>query len=104
MLKRRQDKYYNIQGKVLDPEMSWRWEGDATGCTTKIQVVEQKLEFDFPGEFVDTEPPETKKILAMIDVDYYAHGNTSVSKFKPDSVIENWLRLVKRDVSEFING
>jgi hypothetical protein len=46
-------KHFNIEGEMLDPDIAVRWEGEKIGCTVRAQVLQQKLDVEFPKEFRD---------------------------------------------------
>jgi hypothetical protein len=71
----RTGKYFNIEGKLLDPELALRWEGEVTGVLVKMLPVQQKLDADIPPEFPDIESIHIERYGVLLDVDYYAHGD-----------------------------
>ncbi|MGA3308581.1 MAG: hypothetical protein ABSD08_08200 [Xanthobacteraceae bacterium] len=101
---RRKGKHFNIDGESRDPELALRWEGDATGILVRLQTIQQKLEADVPADFESVESINVERYVVVLDLDYYAHGNTSAAKFQPRALIESWSRLIRRDVEGFFNG
>jgi hypothetical protein len=55
-------KHFNIEGKVSDPELAMRWEGEKTGCSVRIQAVHQILDIGVPKDF-----REPRKIALAAD-------------------------------------
>jgi hypothetical protein len=104
-LKRSGKKVLNIEGGIArEPRLALRFEGPTTGCLLQIYTVDQKLEIEAPQEFSEMETSTTQKFKAILDVDYYAHAETAVSKFHCGALIENWTRIIRRDLEAFVNG
>jgi hypothetical protein len=102
---RRSGKAFNIEGAILDPEFSLRWEGETTGITVRLKSQQQKLETEIPAEFDDLAASiNVERNVLILDVDYYAHANTSVRKFNSKALIESWAHVIRRDLIGFING
>jgi hypothetical protein len=100
----RSGKAFGIEGKVLDPEVVLRWENETVGCHVRFQSVGTKFEVEIPLQVQNVEPISTTNEIALVDVDYYAHAVTPVDRFNSSTLIENWLRLIRRDVGAFIYG
>jgi hypothetical protein len=101
---RRHGKHFNIEAEVTDPTIALRWEGKTTGCLATFRVIEAKLNIDVPFEFsIDLVSP-VELIAVSLDVDYYAHALTAVTKFNSSALIENWAHLIRRDVGAFVHG
>lgn len=102
MLNREGDFFSVSKGGLKDADLSLRWEGDSTGCLVRIQSQDQKVEIDIPAEFRDVNFPEVKRTAAIADIDYYAHLPTPVTKFRASAIIENWTKVVRRDLGSFL--
>jgi hypothetical protein len=102
---RRGGKFFNVDGaKILDPEFFLRWEGDTMGCSIKLHSLEQRIEVEVPAELDDIQPIDTKRNVALLEIDYYAHSSTPISKFNAPAIIENWVRIIRRDLGGFVGG
>jgi hypothetical protein len=102
---RREGKFFNVEGaKLLDPELFLRWEGDSMGCSVKLYSIEQRIDVEVPDELDDIKPIKASRNLALLEIDYYAHASTSVSKFNSSAIMENWVRVVRRDIGGFFGG
>jgi hypothetical protein len=101
---RRSGKHFNIDGRSLDLDVGSRWEGETTGIFVRLQTDEQRLDVDIPPEFEGVESFHVQRYGVALDLDYYAHGNTAAAKLEPRALIENWSRLIRRDVEGFFNG
>ena len=101
---KRSGKLLNIEGRLLDPSISLRWEGDTLGCSARLYSVEQRMESRMPREFPEVAHVDKKRNSVFIDVDYYAHAITPVSKFKASAIVENWFKIIRRDIGSFIDG
>jgi hypothetical protein len=101
---KRAGKYFNIEGKVLNPHFGLRWEDEAIGCLVTLQTIETKLEIEVPPGFGEVQSIDKQKNIAQLDIDYYAHATMPVSKFSVPALVENWMKLIRRDVAGFLNG
>jgi hypothetical protein len=102
---KRSGKHFNIEGEQLDLDIALRWEGPVTGVLTRLHTVQRKIETEIPAEFAEeAKPINAERNLIILDADYYAHGNTSVSKFNPKALVESWSRAIRRDSIGFIHG
>lgn len=102
---KRSGKFFNTDGRLRDVDFALRWEGENTGAFARVQTVQQKLETEIPAEFDNiAEPVKVQKTLLLIDVDYYAHSNTPVSKFNAPALIESWAHAIRRDLTKFVHG
>lgn len=97
-------KHFNISGRLKDPELSVRWEGDTTGCYVRFDTGRRKLEAQVPPIFRGIELPSAEVFVAALDVDYYVHAITPVSRFEPKGLIAGWMHAIRRDLQGFING
>ncbi len=100
----RTGKHFNIEGEVRDPSFTLRWEGETTGCLVALQAVHAKLEVDVPSDWGEITPINEEKSYAQLDADMYAHSSTPTAKFNAPALIENWYKIVRRDVGGFLNG
>lgn len=101
---RRKGKHFNIEADVIDPEIALRWEGKATGCSVRVNVIDAKLNIDIPFEFPVSFPSSATFTAVTVDADYYAHALTATTKFNSSALIENWAHLIRRDIGAFIDG
>jgi hypothetical protein len=95
-----QERHLGIEGKLLDPELAFRWEGDKTGYLLRFQSVEQKLEVDLPFEFRDAQPEtwKEKRCYVRVDIDYYVHAETRADKVNSEDLIDSWLKIIRREI------
>ena len=70
-------KHLNVSGRVLDPEMNFRYEDEALGFRYRLWANEVTMNINLPTEFRDVAPQTTKRSFAHFDIDYYAHGATA---------------------------
>jgi hypothetical protein len=98
-------KNFNVEGRLLDPEVALRWEGPATGCLVRVQALEQTLDIDIPPEFAEEGATlHRQRARVLIDVDYYAHASTPATRFDPSNLIESWAHVMRRDVPGFLQN
>jgi hypothetical protein len=91
-------KHLNVSGRVLDPEMQFRYEDGALGFRYRIWAQEVVVNVKLPPQFRDIAPEQAKRNLANFEVDYYTLGTTATSAFDAPTLIEGWLHLIRRDV------
>lgn len=98
-------KIMNIAGRRLDPIYAMKWEGDALGVSIKLSASQSRLDAEFPVEFASSASPvEATLNQALLDIDYYSHAQLSVDQLVPSELIENWLRVIKRDIGNATSG
>ncbi len=95
----------NTEGKLLDPELAMRWESDKTGFLMRISARQQKLDFTLPPEYADNAFPGLVPIRnqVLIDIDYYIHSITSAGQINAGELIENWRRVIRRDIGKVMH-
>lgn len=99
-------KVMNVDGQLLDPSYSFRWEGDTLGFHLRLSAVQSNVNIEFPPEYVHLAPPESELTLnrVIVDIDYYSHAQVSVDQLKAEDLIDNWLHVIRRDISNVISG
>jgi hypothetical protein len=97
-------KYFNVDGKPLEPELFIRWEGDKLGCSVRVQAIQHAINIQAPMEFGELTPIQNEQIKVIFDVDYYAHASTATTKFDPATLINDWFHTIRRDLPGFLNG
>jgi hypothetical protein len=99
-------KVMNVDGRSVDPSYSFRWEGDKLGFHLRLAAVQNQINVDFPPEYAHLTPPESELTLnrVIVDIDYYSHALVSVDQLKAEDLIENWLHVIRRDISNVIPG
>ena len=95
----------NIEGKMFDPHVAFRWEGDSSGFMLHMHATQQQLNFELPAGYEQLMPAAHDLILnqAIVDIDYYIHSQVSADQVRAEDLIENWLRLIKRDIGKVLN-
>jgi len=96
----------NVDGRLLDPQISYRWESDTTGFVLRLRADQHTLNFELPVEYQHLMPPAQDLVLnqAIVDIDYYVHSQVSVDQFRAEDLIENWLRFIRRDIGKVLDG
>ena len=80
------------------------WEGEARGCMARIQTAQLKLDVEIPPGFEGVNSVHVENTAVNIDVDYYTLLPTSVGKFDGSTLIDDWYRLIRRDVPELLHA
>jgi hypothetical protein len=93
-------KQLNVLGRVLDPEMNFRYEGEVLGFRYRTRAQEVTVNLKLPVQFRDLAPEQSKRSIASFDLDYYTVGPTPTSAFDAPTLIEGWLHLIRRDVGK----
>jgi hypothetical protein len=98
-------KIMNVDGRLLDPQIAFRWESQTTGFQLRLLANQQQLNMELPAEYQHIMPAAKDLILnqALIDIDYYVHSQVSADQFRADELIDNWLRAIKRDIGKVLN-
>jgi hypothetical protein len=95
----------NISGRLFDPQISFRRESDTGGFLLRLHVNQQKLNFELPVEYQHLMPPPEELTInqVIVDIDYYLHSLVSVDQVRAEELIEQWLRLIKRDIGKVLS-
>lgn len=97
------DKYFNIQGRLKEFDYAVRWEDQSRGCLARIKTVQLKLDIETPKEFDELSGVHAQKTVVIVDADMYTLLPVPVGRFNAPAIIEDWFRLMKRDLSEFLD-
>jgi hypothetical protein len=99
-------KVMNVDGRMLEPAFSFRWEGEAVGFHLRLSAVETRIAMEVPAEFSHLMPTDSDLVLcrAIVDIDYYSRAQVSVDQVRSDDLIDSWLNLIKRDMSKVFHG
>jgi hypothetical protein len=73
-------KVMNVDGRMLEPAYSFRWEGEAMGFHLRLSAVESRIGIELPAEFLQLMPKDSDLALCrtIVDIDYYSHAQVSV--------------------------
>lgn len=96
-------KYLGIDGRAVDFDYAIRWEGEARGCMARIKTAQFKLDVEIPAGFEGVNSVHKEITIVNIDVDYYTLLQTHVGKFDGPTLIDDWYRLIRRDVPELLH-
>jgi len=97
------EKYFNIKGGLKEFEHTMRWEDESRGCLARIKTAQLKLNIETPKEFDELSGVHAQRTVVVVDVDMYTLLPVPVGRFSAPALIEDWLRLMKRDLSEFLD-
>jgi hypothetical protein len=93
------NKYLNVDGTVLDPEIYFLYEGEALAFTLRAKAQQTKMNIAVPIEFQDLlKETKAERSTATLDIDYFAHATTPLASFDAPALIESWLHLIRRDI------
>ena len=99
-------KVMNVDGRMLEPAYSFRWEGEAIGFHLRLSAAHARIGMELPVEFLHLMPNDSDLGVnrAIVDIDYYSHAQVSVDQVRSDDLIDSWLKLIKRDMSKVFHG
>jgi hypothetical protein len=80
-----------------------RWEDQSRGCLARIKTVQLKLDIETPKEFDELSGVHAQRTVVIVDADMYTLLPVPVGRFSAPAIIEDWFRLMKRDLSEFLD-
>jgi hypothetical protein len=94
----------NVEGRIMEPQLSFRCEGDKLGFLLKLVAAQTSINWEVPPEYLHLAPPRDQLIQNRvgIDIDYYSHAMLPVDGLNPSDLIENWLAVIKRDIRHAI--
>jgi hypothetical protein len=94
-------KYLNVDGIVFDPEMYFKYEGEALGFSIRLKSQQNTFNLTVPIEFQDVlKEKKADRHFATLDIDYYAHGTILVTSFDASALIDGWLHVIRRDIGK----
>lgn len=103
-LHHRKGRHMNVDGRVLDPNLAYRYEGDSLGFLVQLGSKEVTMTLDLPIEFSDVAEKVTVRNFVTFDIDYYAHGAVATASFDAEALIEEWLHLIRRDAGNVFDA
>ena len=96
----------NVAGRILEPQLAFRCEGDKLGYYVRLNAVQSEIVVDFPPEYGHI-APQTKDLKldrVTLDIDYYSHAMVPVDAIKSEDLIDNWFSVIKRDIAHAVAG
>ncbi len=104
MLKLPSGKHFNIEGKVLMPKYSIKWEGESTGVRVSLSAQEKKIDLDVNPVIEELSPVHVTRSEVIYDIDYYTLKNTKKGQLNVKEWISQAYHLVKRDSGVFMGA
>ncbi len=96
-------KHFNIQGKVMEPNYSIRWEGESTGVRTMLYVQNRQFDLDPEPYLEEIEPIHIERHDLVYDIDYYTLKNILAGQLNIPEWISQVNHLIRRDSNGFFN-
>ncbi len=103
LLKVPSGKHFNIDGKVIMPQYSMRWEGDSAGLRVLLVAQDKKVELEINPDIYELESVNFTRSEIVYDIDYYTLKNTKKGQLNVSEWISQAYHAVKRD-SKFFFG
>ena len=97
-------RHFNIDGKIIHPELAFRWEGPNIGLRAQLAAQSKMIDFDAPLGVEELESVQVEKDLLVLDIDYYTLARVAVGQFRAKDWIPQAHHLVKRDISKLLKG
>jgi hypothetical protein len=97
-------KHFNIEGQVLMPEYSLKWEGESTGVRVKLSAQDKKIDLNVVPGVEEITPLHIQHSEIVYDIDYYTLKNTKRGQLNVKEWISQAYHLVKRDSKVFTGG
>lgn len=97
-------KHFNIEGKVLMPNYSLRWEGDSTAVRVKLTAQDKKIDLNVGPGVEEITPVHIERSEVIYDIDYYTLKNTKRGQLNVKEWISQAYHLVKRDSNVFMGA
>lgn len=94
-------KHFNIEGKVLNPSCSMKWEGESTGVRVVLTTHDKKIDLEVNPDVDEINPVHIERSELLYDIDYYTVKNTKRGQLKIDEWISQAYHLIKRDSKIF---
>ena len=104
MLRIPSGKHFNIEGKVLMPKYSIKWEGESTGVRVSLSAQEKKIDLDVNPGIEELMPVHVSRSEVIYDIDYYTLKNTKKGQLNVKEWISQAYHLVKRDSNIFMGA
>lgn len=97
-------KAMNVDGRILEPQLAFKCEGDKLGYQVRLSAVQNEIAVEFPAEYAHLAPQasDLKLDRVTLDIDYYSHAMVPVDGIKPEDLIENWLFVIRRDIAHAV--
>lgn len=97
-------KHFNIEGKILMPKYSMRWEGESTGVRVSLTAQDKKIDLDVNPGIEELTPVHVERSEVIYDIDYYTMKNTKKGQLNVKEWISQAYHLVKRDSNVFMGA
>lgn len=97
-------KHFNIEGKILMPNYSLRWEGESTGVRVKLTAQDKKIDLTVGPGVEEILPVHVERSEVIYDIDYYTLKNTRKGQLNVKEWISQAYHLIKRDSNVFMGA
>ena len=97
-------KHFNIEGKVLMPNYSLRWEGVSMGVRVALLARDKKIDLNVNPGMEEITPVHVERSELIYDIDYYTLKNTKKGQLNVKEWISQAYHLVKRDSNVFMGA
>ncbi len=97
-----QSKTFNIQGKVMFPELIFRWEDEKFGVRVSLRCDERKVEISVPSQTKKLQDQSSNEALSILDVDYYLKTSLTRHKLKVSAWIDQMYHVIRRDLKKIV--
>jgi len=97
-------KHFNIEGKVLMPSCSLRWEGESTGVRVVLSAQDKRIDLDVTPGVEEIDPVHIEQSEVVYDIDYYTLKNTTIGQLNVKEWISQAYHLIKRDSDVFMGA
>ena len=97
-------KHFNIEGKVLTPKYSLKWEGESMGVRVELSAQNKKIDLDVKPGMEEIAPVHVERFEIVYDIDYYTLKNTTKGQLNVKDWISQSYHLIKRDSKVFMGA
>lgn len=97
-------KHFNIEGQVLMPTYSLRWEGESTGVRVNLTAQNKTIDLNVNPGVEEITPVHVERSEVVYDIDYYTLKNTKKGQLNVREWISQAYHLVKRDSNVFMGA
>jgi len=97
-------KCFNIEGKVLMPKYSIRWEGESTAVRVSLTAQDKKIDLDVNPGVEELTPVHVERSEVIYDIDYYTMKHIKKGQLNVKEWISQAYHLVKRDSNIFMGA
>lgn len=98
-------RYFNIEGKRLQPEYSVLFEGDSIAAKIILKARDKNIEIIYPAEIEKIDIPPTKpseKHEVVFDIDYYTLAKIKTGQLNFEEWVKNTYHIIRRDSKFFL--